>query len=153
MKRHVLAPLVVSVLIVAAHADETPTTSITTEYFGTIKFSLGKPQMIGTHIIFEAKNCTLEGPNIKAACVSPSADWQNPLPDGSIRSDIRATLKTEEGELIFLEATGIRHGGYDVLSVRYTTDSEKLAWLNSILSVGKRVAVGAAEGFDVFFVR
>jgi Protein of unknown function (DUF3237) len=153
MKRLILASVVSIALAVTAHAEDAPTVSITTEYLGTLKISLGKPQMVGTHIIFEAKECTLEGPNIKAVCVSPSADWQTGMPDGSLRLDIRAMLKTEDKKLIFLEGSGIRFGGYDVLTLRYTTDAESLAWLNNIQSVAKRVSSGAEAGFDIFIVR
>jgi hypothetical protein len=75
------------------------------------------------------------------------------MPDGSLRLDIRATLKTEDGKLIYLEGSGISFGGYDVLALRYATDSESLAWLNNIQSVAKRVSSGAAAGFDVFVIR
>jgi hypothetical protein len=153
VKRYILASWLALSSVAAAPAAEGPTVSIATEYLGTLKISLGKAQMIGTRIIYEAKGCTLEGPNIKAACISPSADWQMAMPDGSLRLDIRATLKTEGGELIFLEGSGIRSGGYDVLALRYVTDSQSLGWLNTIQSVAKRVSSGAAAGFDIFVVR
>jgi Protein of unknown function (DUF3237) len=151
MKRCILASFVASALATAAQAAEGPNTSIDTEYLGTLKVTTEPPQAAGMRAIYNVTSCTLEGPKIRAACISPSADWTVRMQDGSRRLDIRATLKTEEGEFIFVEGDGIIYGGagYGMAALRFTTNSKSYEWLNSVQTVAKRI-----DGvFDVFVVR
>ena len=45
-----------------------------------------------------------------------SADWQIVLPDGSALGDIRFTLQTDHGDLLYVRSHGVRHGSADVLA-------------------------------------
>src|SRR5262249_18287362 len=45
-----------------------------------------------------------------------SADWQIVLPDGTTLGDIRYTLQTDDGELLYVQSRGVRHGSADVLA-------------------------------------
>jgi len=45
-----------------------------------------------------------------------SADWQIVLPDGTALGDIRYTLQTDAGALLYVRSRGVRHGTPDVLS-------------------------------------
>jgi hypothetical protein len=44
-----------------------------------------------------------------------SADWQTVLPDATALADIRYVLQTEDGDLLYVEASGVRHGSAEVL--------------------------------------
>src|SRR3954464_15514921 len=44
------------------------------------------------------------------------ADWQIVRPSGSSVADIRYTLETDDGALLYVQAHGIRHGDPDVLA-------------------------------------
>jgi len=154
VNRFVLSSIIVGVLVAAAEVAGGQTTSINAEYLGTLKVFLESPQFAGSRTILNVRSCTLEGPKIKAACISPSADWTNSMPGGPRRLDIRATLKTEEGELIFLEGEGVNYGGYDVAALRYMTNSTSYGWLNGLLTVAKRVpSAEVPVAFDIFVVR
>ena len=39
-----------------------------------------------------------------------SADWQIVLPDGTSFGDIRYTLQTDGGDLLYVQSRGVRHG-------------------------------------------
>jgi hypothetical protein len=91
-----------------------------------------------------------------------SADWQIVLPDGTALGDIRYTLQTDTGDLLYVRSKSVRHGtpevlarlgrGDDVDASEYTfrastqieTAAPDLAWLNKgvFISVGGRLADG-----------
>ena len=45
----------------------------------------------------------VHGPNISGAFIALGGDWIYIMPDGSLRLDVRATIKTDDGELIFID--------------------------------------------------
>ncbi len=77
-----------------------------------------------------------------------SADWQIILPDGTTLGDVRYTLQTGSGDLLYVQSRGVRHGSTEVLdrlarddnvdASEYTfrtatqieTASRELDWLN-----------------------
>lgn len=91
-----------------------------------------------------------------------SADWQIVLPDGTALGDIRYTLQTDGGDLLYVQSRGVRHGrtevlarlahGDDVDASEYTfrtatqieTAAPDLDWLNKgvFISVAGRQARG-----------
>jgi hypothetical protein len=108
---------------------------------------------------------TFEGPDMKGKLLpGVSADWQILLPDGTALGDIRYTLQTDAGALLYVQSRGVRHGspavlerlgrGEDVGASEYTfrtstqieTACRDLAWLNTgvFISVGGRSASGVA---------
>jgi hypothetical protein len=91
-----------------------------------------------------------------------SADWQIVMPDGTSFADVRYTLQTDGGDLLYVQSRGVRHGSTEVLSrlargedvdaSEYTfrtsthieTAARQLDWLNKgvFISVGGRQATG-----------
>jgi hypothetical protein len=89
-----------------------------------------------------------------------SADWQIILPDGTALGDIRYTLQTDAGELLYVQSRGVRHGSAEVLarlargeavdpseytfrtSTQIEASAPQLDWLNKgvFISVGGRHA-------------
>jgi hypothetical protein len=103
------------------------------------------------------------GPEISGKLLpGASADWQIVLADGTALGDIRYTLQTEPGDLLYVQSRSIRHGsaevlarlgrGEDVEASEYTfrtstqieTAAPSLDWLNKgiFISVGGRQATG-----------
>jgi hypothetical protein len=108
---------------------------------------------------------TFEGPDMRGKLLpGVSADWQILLPDGTALGDIRYTLQTDAGALLYVQSRGVRHGSLEVLerlgrgedvdaseytfrtSTQIETASRDLAWLNKgvFISVGGRSAGGVA---------
>jgi hypothetical protein len=106
---------------------------------------------------------TFTGPEISGTLISgSSADWQIVLPDGTALGDIRYTLQTDAGALLYVRSRGVRHGsaevlarlgrGEDVDASEYTfrtsteieTAAPDLDWLNKgiFIGVGARQAAG-----------
>ena len=83
-----------------------------------------------------------------------SADWQIVRPDGTALGDIRYTLQTDGGALLYVQSRGVRHGSAEVLarlargddvdaseyvfrtSTQIETASRDLDWLNTGVFIG-----------------
>jgi len=104
---------------------------------------------------------TFTGPELSGKLLpGASADWQLVLADGTALGDIRHTLQTDAGELLYVQSRGVRHGSADVLtrlgrgedvdpreytfrtSTQIETAAPRLDWLNKgiFISVGGRQA-------------
>jgi Protein of unknown function (DUF3237) len=102
---------------------------------------------------------TFTGPELHGKLLPvASADWQTILPDGTALGDIRYTLQTDTGDLLYVQSRGVRHGSPDVLArlargedvepseytfrtaTRIETAALELDWLNKgiFISVGAR---------------
>jgi hypothetical protein len=106
---------------------------------------------------------TFTGPEIEGTLLpGASADWQIVLPDGTALGDIRYTLLTAGGDLLYVRSRGVRHGRAEVLerlgrgedvdpseytfrtSTQIETAAPQLDWLNKgvFIGVGGRQAGG-----------
>lgn len=106
---------------------------------------------------------TFTGPDLSGTLVpGASADWQIVLADGTALGDIRYTLKTDRGDLLYVESRSVRHGSPEVLarlgrgedvdaseytfrtSTRIEASAPDLDWLNKgiFVSVGGRLPGG-----------
>jgi muconolactone delta-isomerase len=102
---------------------------------------------------------TFAGPTINGILLAgSSADWQTVLDDGTAVGDIRYTLQTDSGDVLYVQSRSVRHGspevlarlaqGEDVDASEYTfrtstqieTAAADLDWLNKgvFVSVGGR---------------
>ena len=86
---------------------------------------------------------TVTGPEINGKLLTgASADWQIVLPDGTALIDIRYTLQTDGGALLYVQSRGVRVGRGDDIVLRTSTQIETAArdldWMNKsvFISVG-----------------
>jgi muconolactone delta-isomerase len=103
------------------------------------------------------------GPDLNGKLLpGASADWQVVMPDGTAFADIRYTLQTDGGDLLYVQSRGVRHGNAEVLArlargdevdageytfrtaTQIETGAPQLDWLNKgvFVSVGGRHATG-----------
>ena len=60
---------------------------------------------------------TFAGPELNGKLLpGVSADWQIVVRDGTTLGDIRYTLQTNDGALLYVQSRGVRHGSAEVLS-------------------------------------
>jgi len=118
---------------------------------------------LGVRKIAAVTGGTFEGERLRGTVVSPPCgDWLLLRTDGVLCLDVRLTLKTDDGALVFMHYKGMRHGPKDVIDrlgrgevvdpaayyMRATpvfeTASDKYSWLNRavFVAVGRRNAVG-----------
>jgi hypothetical protein len=109
---------------------------------------------------------TFVGPELNGKLLpGTSADWQIVLADGTALGDIRYTLQTDGGALLYVQSRGVRHGSREVLerlgrgedvdaseytfrtSTQIETASRELAWLNKGVFIG----VGGRNAGDVVY--
>jgi hypothetical protein len=133
-----------------------------------LEVTLGEPLDLGEvaqghRRIVPQTGGTFTGPKISGKLLpGASADWQIVLPDGTSFADIRYTLQTDDGDLLYVQSRGVRHGSAEVLarlgrgedvdaseytfrtSTQIETAAPQLNWLNEgvFISVGARQADG-----------
>jgi len=129
-----------------------------------LEATLGQPLDLGDVVqghrrIVPLTGGTVTGPEIRGRLLpGASADWQIVLPDGTALGDIRYTLQTDSGALLYVQSRGVRHGSAEVLarlargeqvdaseyifrtSTQIETAAPRLDWLNKgvFISVGGR---------------
>jgi hypothetical protein len=136
-----------------------------------LEATLGEPLDLGKSVqghrrIVPQTGGTFSGPEIAGKLLpGASADWQIVLPDGTALADIRYTLQTDDGALLYVRSGGVRHGSPEVLArlargedvdadeytFRTTTQIEtaapELDWLNKGVFIG----VGARRPASVIY--
>ncbi len=50
----------------------------------------------------------VKGPRISGKVIAPSADWRRATQSGSFHTDVRLTIKTDDGVLIYMTYGGVR---------------------------------------------
>ena len=106
---------------------------------------------------------TFEGDRLRGTVQpSPGGDWLLLRTDGVLCLDVRMTLKTDDGDLIYMSYKGMRHGPKEVMErvnkgeavdpalyyfravPVFETSSVKYGWLNRAVFVatGRREATG-----------
>ena len=139
-------------------SDQLPEPRLTLVY--RLEATLGEPLDLGESAqghrrIVPQTGGTFRGPEIAGKLLAgASADWQIVLPDGTALADIRYTLQTDDGALLYVRSRGVRHGspevlarlarGEDVDASEYTfrttaqieTAAPELDWLNKGVFIG-----------------
>jgi Protein of unknown function (DUF3237) len=103
-----------------AEASAAPTTSVQTEYLMTVRASLEPAQVFdSSRVAVNVPGGVVEGPRkkipgvkaathyIKGKILPPAGDWGYILPSGVFRLDVRATIQTDDGEIIYISYNGI----------------------------------------------
>jgi hypothetical protein len=147
-------------------SDHLPEPRLTLVY--RLEATLGQPLDLGERPqgirrIVPLTGGTFTGPELRGRLLAgASADWQTVLADGTALGDIRYTLQTDGGELLYVQSRSVRHGspevlarlaaGADVDASEYTfrtstqieTAAARLDWLNKgvFIGVGGRQATG-----------
>jgi hypothetical protein len=126
----------------------------------TITITLHPFQELGTTPLGERRIVPVSGGTFEGARVRGSVlphaggDWLLMRADGAYQQDVRLTLQTDDGSLIFMSYRGVRHAAADV-SARlargehvdpsqyylrtapfFETAAPRYAWLNNLVSVG-----------------
>lgn len=129
---------------------------------------------IGHRIIGPIKGGSFEGPGLsdgpalKGEVVAGGGDWLFIRADGVADLDVRATLRTDDGALIYMPYQGLLAidpanmeqtmageipPDYMTVALRFETSAEQYAALNRVVAVGKGHIGAAKVAYDVFAIR
>ena len=139
----------------------------------TLHVAVGPPQRFapgphGTRVIVPVTSGEFEGPRLRGRVLLGGGDWTLLRTDGVLELDLRLTLETDDGALIYLNSFGLRHGPPEVIAAiargetvdptsyyfrttpRFETAHEKYTFLNRLLatSTGDRRPDGPIYTID-----
>jgi hypothetical protein len=147
-----------------------------TEFLMHLRADLQEPQNIGDtplgrRHIFYVTGGTFAGPGLQGEVLPGGGDWVLVRKDGVSQLDVRITLRSDDGCMIFVNYRGLVDippdirsriaKGEDVPSDRYyfritpafETGCQKLAWLNKLVAIGVGKKSNTAVSYDIFAVR
>jgi hypothetical protein len=140
-------------------------TQLPVEYLFTMTAHLAAPLSVGAgpqgpRVIHGVTGGTFEGPKLRGTLEPVGGDWVTSRPDGSVKLDVRVTLRTEDGALILMTYNGIAVRREGQLAIRtaplFETGDERYTWLNDVQAVGVGTGVPGtppAVRYEVYAIR
>ncbi len=122
----------------------------------------------GRRMIFEVIGGSFEGPRLRGKALTGGGDWMLLDAEGVGRLDVRGTLETDDGAMIYVQYYGVivmnekvqaalAAGGetgfgdtYFMTQPRFETGDERYAWLNKIVAVAEGRVLPNAVEYRVF---
>ncbi len=114
---------------------------------------------------------SFEGPRLKGKVLAGGGDWVLVRPDGVGDLDVRVTLQTDDGALIYVTYRGyltkilevlprwaageqIPHEEYYLMITPYfETSAAQYAWLQQVVAIGRGSLIQGGVSYQVFAVR
>jgi Protein of unknown function (DUF3237) len=92
----------------------------------------------GTVSIFPVTGGSFEGERLRGKVLAGGGDWATGKTDDTLELDLRVTLETDDGALIYMTFTGLRDDAHQYFRTlpRFETAASKYAFLNRLLAVG-----------------
>jgi hypothetical protein len=126
----------------------------------TLTVAVGTPQRVGAvphgaRTIAPITGGEFEGPELRGKVLAGGGDWILLRSDGVLELDLRLTLETDDGALIYMNSSGYRHGPPEVIAAlgrgeavdpatyyfrtvpRFETGAPKYARYNRLLAVAR----------------
>jgi hypothetical protein len=148
---------------------------VNTELIFELSLEIGDRQDLGVpacgrRIIAPITGGTFQGPKLKGTVVPGGADWILTRPDGIRELDVRVTLKTDSGDLIYMSYRGIDNTKPDVAqriakgeavdpseyyfrtTPVFETAAENARWLNNIGAIGTGRKAAHGPVYTVFAI-
>src|SRR5947199_10148350 len=87
----------------------------------TLRVVVSPPQTLGAvphgaRVIAPIAGGTFEGPRLSGKVLPGGGDWTLLRSDGVLELDLRVTLETDDGALIYMTSFGLRHGPPETLA-------------------------------------
>ena len=130
----------------------------------TMVLELGDPFVLpntpaGTRVIVEVKELRVEGERLRGTMKgSAAADWLTIGPDATGTIDVRMTIETHDGALVFMQYQGRRDFSQGMDAPVYTapkfdTGDDRYAWINKVQAVAKGTVGGTTLTYEVYELR
>ena len=159
----------------SAHAQ---TTQVSTDYLMTVHIPTERKAIDNNTVVVNIlPGGWVKGPKISGKIIPPGGDWLRVMPSGALRLDVRLTIETDDGALIYMTYGGVvvmsKEAGealgrgevlndkgvpYFITTPQFQTASEKYGWLNKLQGVGKmaeykRTKDDSYVNYDIFGLR
>ena len=92
----------------------------------------------GAQVTYPIIGGSFEGERLRGKVLTGGDDWTVKRLDGVIDVDLRITLATDDGALVYMTLQGIRDDGarYFRTAPRFETADPRYAYLNRLLAIG-----------------
>lgn len=151
-------------------------TEIKTEKLFTLTLDVASPLALlgdtpnGNRRIARVRGGEFKGKDLHGKVHDGGGDWLLMRPDGVLTLDVRITLETSDGALIFMTYWGLRHGpdavmdrlnsGQEVdpseyyfrITPRFETGDDRYSWLNQLVAVGSGHRLPSGPVYEIFKV-
>jgi len=139
-----------------------------------MRVDLEPPQVVGetplgVRQVFIVKGGTFSGPRMRGAVLAGGGDWATIRPDGVLQLDVRATVQTDDGALVYAYYGGYIHpvsaamraaAGEDLplgdyyfyTSPMFQTGSPQYQWLNRTMAIGRGKVIRSGVEYRVWAV-
>lgn len=122
----------------------------------------------GRRVIAPVDGGTFEGERLSGVVLPDGADWVRFRTDGVMEIDVRTTLKTSDGALLFLQYQGVAHATPENMArfirrepqpyedvhvrtcLRFETEAPRYAWLNKVIAVANGTRTERGPMYQVF---
>ena len=132
---------------------QTPASELESEFIFELVLDVDAQIDAGHTSIAPVAGGIFGGPRIAGIVHSGGADWITQV-SGHSSLDVRITLETDDGEFIYMSYTGIvrsgENGRYWRVRPVFHTASEKYAWINHVVSIGKSKQLPGKVAYDIF---
>ena len=132
---------------------QTPASELESAFLMELSLDVADQLDTGHTSIAPVTGGTFSGPRLAGAVRDGGADWITQV-SGHSSLDVRITLDTDDGDIIYMTYTGVVHradsGLYWRVRPIFQTASEKYDWLNHIVCIGKSKQIPGKVAYDVF---
>lgn len=92
----------------------------------------------GKRVTFPITGGSFEGERLSGKVLPGGDDWTLTRPDGVVELDLRITLETHDGALVYMTFEGVRDDARSYFRTvpRFETGDSRYAFLNRMLAVG-----------------
>lgn len=167
------------ILIFTACLQQLPAQELKSELLFEMEADLNAPQAVGpvltgTRIIFPVISGTIKGSKLSGKVLPGGGDWGLVVDSTTFKLDVRATIETDDGALIYVSYGGYIHtdakkfamllhgkGGelspadyYFRTNPVFETASPKYAWLNHTIAIGVgRIPAAGKVAYKVYAIK
>lgn len=157
-KSNLLASVLMAITLIGANTmvnAQSPDSALETEFMMELVLDVDAQLDAGNTSIAPVTGGTFGGAKLKGTVHDGGADWITQI-SGHSSLDVRITLETDDGAIIYMTYTGVVHNGDNGLYWRvrpiFQTASEKYDWLNHAVFVGKNKQIAGKVAYDIFQV-
>ncbi|MCG8413734.1 MAG: DUF3237 domain-containing protein [Pseudomonadales bacterium] len=139
--------------VIQMASAQSPASELESRYLMELALDVDDQLDTGHTSIAPVSGGTFSGPRLNGTVRNGGADWITQV-SGHSSLDVRITLDTDDGAIIYMAYKGIvartDSGLYWRVTPLFNTAAEEYDWLNHIVCVGKSKQVPGKVAYDIF---